>query len=267
MAGHSHWANIKRKKEAVDAKRGKIWTKTSKAISVAASLGGGDPDANPRLRLAISDARSARMPNDTIQRAIKKGTGDLKGNAIEEILYEGYGPAGVAVMCEVLTDNRNRTAPELRKIFDTHGGNLGASGCVAWNFDRKGVISVDQSQTTEENLMELALEAGADDVRKEGEGFTVMCTPESYSDLLEALEGAKIEVESSTVTRVPKDTVDVTGDDAKTLLSLMEVLDDHDDVQNVSANFNISDEAMAEIEGSGRGALPAAHASRDGTKT
>lgn len=249
MAGHSHWANIKRKKEAVDAKRGKIWTKASKAISVAASLGGGDPDANPRLRLAISDARSARMPNDTIQRAIKKGTGDLKGNAIEEILYEGYGPAGVAVMCEVLTDNRNRTAPELRKIFDTHGGNLGASGCVAWNFDRMGVVSVDQGQTTEENLMEIALEAGADDVRREGEGFTVMCAPEIYSDLLEALEGANIEVESSTVTRVPKDTVDVTGDDAKTLLSLMEALDDHDDVQNVSANFNISDEVLAEIEG------------------
>jgi len=249
MAGHSHWANIKRKKEAVDAKRGKTWTKASKAISVAASLGGGDPDANPRLRLAISDARSARMPNDTIQRAIKKGTGDLKGNAIEEIVYEGYGPAGVAVMCDVLTDNRNRTAPELRKIFDTHGGNLGASGCVAWNFDRMGVISIDQSQTTEETLMELALEAGAEDVRREGEGFTVMCPPESYSDLLEALEQASIEVENSTVTRVPKDTVDVTGDDAKTLLSLMEALDDHDDVQNVSANFNLSAEVLAEIEG------------------
>lgn len=249
MAGHSHWANIKRKKEAVDAKRGKIWTKASKAISVAASLGGGDPDANPRLRLAISDARSARMPNDTIQRAIKKGTGDLKGNAIEEILYEGYGPAGVAVMCDALTDNRNRTAPELRKIFDTYGGNLGATGCVAWNFDRRGVFSIAVDQTTEETLMEIALEAGADDVQREEDSFTVMCAPENYSDLQEALEAAGIEVESSTVTQVPKDTVDVTGDDAKKLLRLMEALDDHDDVQNVSANFNISDEVMAEIEG------------------
>ncbi len=149
MAGHSHWANIKRKKEAVDNKRGKIWTKLSKAISVAASMGGGDPDANPRLRLAISDAKSARMPNDTIDRAIKRGTGDLKGNSIEEILYEGYGPAGVAVMVDVLTDNRNRTASELRKLFDTSGGNLGATGCVAWNFDRKGVFSIPIEQTSE----------------------------------------------------------------------------------------------------------------------
>jgi len=249
MAGHSHWANIKRKKEAVDAKRGKIWTKVSKAITVAASMGGGDPDANPRLRLAISDAKSARMPNDTIDRAIKKGTGESKSGAIEEILYEGYGPCGVAVMVDVLTDNRNRTAPELRKIFDTHGGNLGATGCVAWNFDRKGVFNIPLGNTTEEQLMEIAVEAGADDIRTEEDQFTIVCEPEVYSDVQEALEKAEIEVDSSSVTRIPKDSVDVEGDDAKRLMKLMDALDNHDDVQGVSANFNISDETMAEIDG------------------
>lgn len=248
MAGHSHWANIKRKKEAVDNKRGKIWTKLSKAISVAASMGGGDPDANPRLRLAISDAKSARIPNDTIDRAIKRGTGDLKGNSIEEILYEGYGPAGVAVMVDVLTDNRNRTASELRKIFDTSGGNLGATGCVAWNFDRKGVFSIPLAQTSEERLMEIALEAGADDVQREEEYFSVSCQPEVYSDVQEAFEAAGIEVDSSSVSQVPKDSVDVEGNDARKLMKLMAALDDHDDVQGVSANFNISDEVMEEIE-------------------
>ncbi|RCS41295.1 YebC/PmpR family DNA-binding transcriptional regulator [Bremerella cremea] len=249
MAGHSHWANIKRKKEAVDNKRGKIWTKLSKAISVAASMGGGDPDANPRLRLAIADAKSARMPNDTIDRAIKRGTGDLKGSSIEEILYEGYGPAGVAVMVDVLTDNRNRTASELRKIFDTSGGNLGATGCVAWNFDRKGVINIPLEQISEDRLMEIALEAGADDIQREEDGFTVTCQPEVYSDVQEALEAAGIEVDSSSVTRLPKDSVEVEGNDARKLMKLMAALDDHDDVQGVSANFNISDEVLEEIEG------------------
>ncbi len=248
MAGHSHWANIKRKKEAVDSKRGKIWTKCSKAISVAAQLGGGDPAANPRLRLAISDAKSARMPNDTIDRAIKKGTGESKGDAFEEILYEGYGPNGVAVMVDALTDNRNRTAPELRKLFDTHGGNLGASGCVAWNFDRKGVFSIPMVNVSEDRLMEIALDAGADDIQRDEETFSVLCEPEVYSDVQEALEKAEIEVDSSSVTRIPKDHVDVDGDDAKRLMKLMAALDDHEDVQGVSANFNISEEVMAEIE-------------------
>lgn len=248
MAGHSHWANIKRKKEAIDAKRGKTWTKVSKAISVAASLGGGDPGANPRLRLAISDAKSARMPNDTIERAIKKGTGELKGSTIEEIVYEGYGPNGVAVMVDTLTDNRMRTQPELKKIFDFNGGNLGASGCVAWNFDRKGVFTIPADKTTEDRLMEVSLEAGAEDIKREDESFTVTCEPEVYSDVQEALEAAGIEVEGSSVTRIPKDSVEVTGDDARKLLKLMDALDNHDDVQGVSANFNISEEAMAEIE-------------------
>ncbi|GAA4424017.1 YebC/PmpR family DNA-binding transcriptional regulator [Bremerella cremea] len=249
MAGHSHWANIKRKKEAVDAKRGKIWTKCSKAITVAAQLGGGDPAANPRLRLAITDAKSARMPNDTIDRAIKKGTGEGKGDAFEEIVYEGYGPAGVAVMVDVLTDNRNRTAPELRKLFDTHGGNLGAAGCVAWNFDRKGVFHLPADNTTEEQLLEVALEAGAEDIQREEESFRVTCEPEVYSDVQEALEAAGIEVENSSVSRVPKDVIEVTGDDARKLMHLLSALDDHDDVQGVSANFSIPDAEMAEIDG------------------
>ncbi|WDI42869.1 YebC/PmpR family DNA-binding transcriptional regulator [Bremerella sp. P1] len=249
MAGHSHWANIKRKKEAVDNKRGKIWNKCSKAITVAAQMGGGDPAANPRLRLAISAAKSARMPNDTIDRAIKKGTGEGKGDAFEEIIYEGYGPNGVAVMVDALTDNRNRTAPELRKLFDTHGGNLGASGCVAWNFDRKGVFHILLDNSTEEQLMEITLEAGADDIQREEEHFTVTCEPEVYSDVQEALEKAGIEVDDSSVTRIPKDQVDVEGNDAKKLMKLMSALDDHDDVQGVSANFNISDDVMAEIDG------------------
>lgn len=249
MAGHSHWANIKRKKAAVDNKRGKIWNKCSKAITVAAQMGGGDPAANPRLRLAISDAKSARMPNDTIDRAIKKGTGEAKGDSFEEILYEGYGPCGVAVMVDVLTDNRNRTAPELRKLFDTNGGNLGASGCVAWNFDRKGVFTILLDQSTEEQLMEIALEAGADDIQREEEHFTVTCEPEVYSDVQEALEKAGIEIDNSSVTRLPKDHVDVEGNDARKLMQLMSALDDHEDVQGVSANFNISEEVMAEIDG------------------
>ncbi|MEW4454154.1 YebC/PmpR family DNA-binding transcriptional regulator [Bremerella sp. JC817] len=249
MAGHSHWANIKRKKEAVDAKRGKIWTKCSKAITVAAQLGGGDPAANPRLRLAITDAKSARMPNDTIDRAIKKGTGEGKGDAFEEIVYEGYGPAGVAVMVDVLTDNRNRTAPELRKLFDTHGGNLGAAGCVAWNFDRKGVFHLPADKTTEEQLLEVALEAGAEDIQREEESFRVTCEPEVYSDVQEALEAAGIEGENSSVSRVPKDVIEVTGDDARKLMHLLSTLDDHDDVQDVSANFSIPDAEMAEIDG------------------
>lgn len=250
MAGHSHWANIKRKKETVDNKRGKIWTKCSKAITVAAQMGGGDPGSNPRLRLAISDAKSARMPNDTIDRAIKKGTGEGKdAAAFEEILYEGYGPCGVAVMVDVLTDNRNRTAPALRKLFDTHGGNLGAAGCVSWNFDRKGVFHIPADKTNEEQLMDIALEAGADDIKREEENFVVTCEPTVYSDVQEALEAAGIEVDSSSVTQVPKDYVDVEGEDARKLIQLMAALDDHDDVQGVSANFNISDEVMAEIDG------------------
>ncbi|MFI4876001.1 MAG: YebC/PmpR family DNA-binding transcriptional regulator, partial [Blastopirellula sp. JB062] len=222
MAGHSHWSNIKRKKEAVDAKRGKIWTKASRALALAASMGGGDPAMNPRLRLAISEAKSARMPNDTIERAIKKGTGESNGGAVEEILYEGYGAGGVAVMCDIMTDNRNRTAPQIRKIFDSHGGKLGATGCVAWNFDRKGIITVAAGKVSEEELLEIALEAGAEDVKQEGDSLVVLCEPEIYSDLQQSIEESGVEIDDSQVTRLPKETIEVTGKDARKLLKLME---------------------------------------------
>ncbi len=247
MAGHSHWAGIKHKKALIDNKRGKVWSKISKALMVAAKMGGGDPDTNVRLRVPLADARAARMPKDNIERAIKKGTGELEGSNVEEVVYEGYGPNGVAIMCEILTDNRNRTAPELRKLFELHGGNLGATGCVAYLFERKGLAIVAVDQVDEDRLMEVALEAGADDVRREGEKFEITCDPDQFSDLLSELEKAGIEPEVKELTRIPNNTVDLDVESARKVLKLMEALDDHDDVQNVSANFNIPDEAMAEL--------------------
>jgi YebC/PmpR family DNA-binding regulatory protein len=247
MAGHSHWANIAHKKGLVDAKRGKLWSKLARYIIVAAKDGGGDPVTNLRLRYAITDAKASGMPKDTIERAIKKGTGELDGGNLEQVLYEGYGPAGVAVLCEIYTDNRNRTAPEVRKIFELAGGKLGATGCVAWMFDRKGIARVASGKVEEDALMELALEAGADDVRLDGDLYEVISDPESFAGVLAALEGAGIVPESTEFTRLPKDTVDVAGEDARRVLKLMEGLDDHDDVQTVSANFNIPEEAMAEL--------------------
>src|SRR5690606_35151676 len=185
MAGHSHWAGIKHKKAVIDAKRGKLWSKLSKTIIVAARMGGGDPDANLRLRYAINDAKAVSMPKDNIERAIKKGTGELAGGDIEEALYEGYGPGGVAVLCEIATDNRNRTAPEIRKIFDTYGGKLGATNCVAWMFERKGVFTIAANKTSEEQLMEVTLEAGAEDIRQEGDNFVVTCPPDSFTTVQE----------------------------------------------------------------------------------
>ncbi len=248
MAGHSKWANIKHKKAATDAKRGKLWSKLSKAIMVAAKQGGGDPDINMRLRTVIADAKAVSMPKDNIERAIKKGAGELEGDAFEEIVYEGYGPAGVAVMCDILTDNRNRTAPEVRKIFEKHQGNLGATGCVAWMFDRKGLFVISKQQAGEEQLMEVALNSGAEDIRSEGEEFEVLCDPDLFSDVRQALEDAGIECLSSQVTRLPQNTVELDMETARTVLSLMETLDDHDDVQGVSANFDISEDAMAQLD-------------------
>ena len=248
MAGHSHWAGIKHKKAAIDNKRGKVWSKLSKAIIVAAK-GGGDPDMNLRLRYAINDAKAVSMPKDNIERAIKKGTGELGGGTFDEIVYEGYGPNGVAVMCDILTDNRNRTAPEIRKLFEFAEGNLGATGCVAWMFDRKGLILVSKDKSDEDALMELALEAGADDVRLEGDNFEVTCEVDAYNGVCEALDAADIETNMREITRIAKDTVDLNKENAKRMLKLMERLDDHDDVQNVSANFNIPEDVMAELEG------------------
>ena len=247
MAGHSHWAGIKHKKALIDNKRGKIWSKISKAIMVAAKLGGGDPETNARLRVPLADARAARMPKDNIERAIKKGTGELDGGNVEEIIYEGYGSGGVAVMCEIMTDNRNRTAPEIRKIFEVHGGKLGATGCVAYLFDRKGLVLVSADKTDEDSLMEVALEAGADDVRQADSQFEVTCEVDVYSDLTYALENAGIEADVKQVTRIPNSTVDLDAGSGRKILKLLEALDDHDDVQNVSANFNLPDDVIAEI--------------------
>jgi YebC/PmpR family DNA-binding regulatory protein len=250
MAGHSHWANIAHKKGLIDSKRGKLWSKLSKAIIVAAKAGGGDPSSNLRLRYAIIDAKAGNMPRDTIDRAIKKGTGELEGVNYEEVLYEGYGPGGVAVLCDILTDNRNRTAGEVRKIFEMAGGKLGATGCVAWMFERKGLVEISADQIDEDTLMELALEAGADDVRRDGDNFAVTSSPDAFNSVCEAIDKANLETEVRQITRLPKDTVDLDVEAARAVLKLMDALDDHDDVQKVAANFNIPDEAMAAIEGS-----------------
>ena len=248
MAGHSHWAGIKHKKALVDAKRGKVWSKLSKAIIIAAKMGGGDPDANLRLRYAIDDAKAVSMPKDNIQRAIKKGTGELDGGNLEEIIYEGYGAGGVAVLCEVLTDNRNRTAAEVRKCFEISHGKLGSAGCVAWMFESKGLFLVAAEKVDEDRLMELALEAGADDVQLDAGKYEITCDPGVYQDVSRALKHAELEPEVSQITRLPQSTVDLDAEKARKVLKLMDRLDDHDDVQNVSANFNIPDEVMAEIE-------------------
>jgi YebC/PmpR family DNA-binding regulatory protein len=248
MAGHSHWAGIKHKKALVDNRRGKLWSKLAKAIIVAAKVGGGDPAQNLRLRYAIIEAKAGNMPKDTIDRAIKKGTGEMEGVNFEEVLYEGYAPGGVAVLCDILTDNRNRTAGEVRKLFEMAGGKLGATGCVAWMFDRKGLLVIPASQTNEDALMELALEAGADDVRRVGECFEITCHPDAYQTVCDAVDAAGLTTETRQLTRIPKDTVDLDVDTARSVLKLIDSLDDHDDVQSVAANFNIPDEALAAIE-------------------
>lgn len=244
MAGHSHWAGIKHKKALIDNKRGKLWSKLSKTIIVAAKMGGGDPDSNARLRLAINDAKAANMPNDTIDRAIKKGTGELESANLEQVLYEGYGPGGVAIMCDILTDNRNRTAPELRKLFEVNGGKLGATNCVAYMFARKGLFIFPVKGIDEDRLMEIALEAGADDVQRDGDKYEVQCPVDSFSDVAEAFQAAGLEPESKQLAMIPDNYVDLDVETARKVLKLMEALDDHDDVQSVSSNFNIPDEAL-----------------------
>jgi YebC/PmpR family DNA-binding regulatory protein len=248
MAGHSHWANIARKKSLIDAKRGKLWSKLAKAIIVAAKHGGPDPDANLRLRYAIDAAKAVSMPKDNIQRAIKTGTGELKGGNLEESIYEGYGAGGVAVMCEILTDNKNRTAPEIRKIFEICDGKLGGTGCVAYLFERKGVVRVPEAACGEDRLMELVLEAGADDVKLAGDRWEVTCEPQTMAAVVDAITAAGLAVDSNEIVRIPTNSVDVDDvDTARKVLALMEKLDDHDDVQSVSANFNIPDEALAQL--------------------
>ncbi len=248
MAGHSHWANIARTKAVVDAKRGKLWSKLAKAIIVAAKHGGADPDANLRLRYAIYAAKAVSMPKDNIQRAIKTGTGELKGGDLEESLYEGYGAGGVAVLCEILTDNKNRTAPEIRKIFEMCGGKLGGTGCVAYLFERKGVVRVPQASCGEDRLMEIAVDAGADDVKLAGDRWEVTCEPAVMAAVVDAVRQAGLEVDANEIVRIPTNTVAVDDvDTARKVLDLMERLDDHDDVQSVAANFSIPDEALAQL--------------------
>ena len=246
MAGHSKWANIQHRKGRVDAARGKLWSKLSKAIIIAAKDGGGDPDANFRLRKAIDDAKGVSMPKDNIERAIKRGTGEIDGGILEEIVYEGYGPGGVAVMCETLTDNRNRTGPEMKTLFTKNGGDVGKTGCVAYLFDRKGMFVFDGG-LDEESLTMVALEHGGEDVEQTDEGkFQVTCPPENYDALSEAFDSAELKPEISEVTRMPQMMVDIDVDSARKVIRLLEALDEHDDVQNVSTNLNITDEMMLE---------------------
>ncbi len=247
MSGHSKWATIKHKKGALDAKRGKLFTKLIKELTVAARMGGGDPGGNPRLRKAIADAKGQSMPNDTIKRAIQRGTGELEGAAYEELLYQGTGPSGTLFIAEVMTDNRNRTVAEIRKIFEKHNGVLGGGGAAAWAFERKGLITVAKDGATEDQLMDIAVGAGADDYSDAGEDWQITTDPGSLDVVLKALEGAKIATKSSNLAHVPKNKRMVSGRDAETCMNLAEALDDHDDVQNVFSDFDISDEEAARM--------------------
>jgi YebC/PmpR family DNA-binding regulatory protein len=248
MSGHSHWAGIKYKKAAADAKRGKVWSKVARMIIVAAKTGGGDPAANLSLRYAIDKAKAANMPKDTIEKAIKKGTGETEGVSFEEVLYEGYGPVGVAIMVEALTDNKNRTTPEIKRIFEKHNGSLGATGCVNWMFTKKGLITVSTEDTDEEQLFEIALNAGADDLQNTGEVYEITCDPAAYEKLKNTLREKEIPTQVTEISMVPQNTVPVKDEGAaKKIISLMEGFEDHDDVQNTYANFDIPDEIIAGI--------------------
>ena len=248
MAGHSKWANIKHRKEAQDKKRSKVWTKLIREITVAAREGGGDASANPRLRLAMDKAIDANKPKDTIERAIKRGAVGTDTDNYEEIRYEGYGPGGVAVMVDCMTDNRNRTVADIRHYFAKSGGNLGEFGCVSWMFDKKGLIQIDKSLIAEEKLMEMALEAGAEDVVEEETEYQVLTSPEDFDTVRTALEEAGLTFLEASITRIPQNTVEVTDEkNARSLMKLLENLEDHDDVQNVNANFDIDDDLMEQI--------------------
>ena len=247
MSGHSKWATIKHKKAAVDARRGKVFTKLIRELTSAARMGGGDTDSNPRLRTAVAAAKTANMPSDTIQRAIKKGTGELPGEVYEEITYEGYGAGGVAILVDVLTDNKNRTVAEIRHLFAKHGGNLGETGCVAWMFARKGVITLNTNQIDEDTLLELVLEAGGDDIKTEADVYEIVTAPEAFEDVRSTLEQKGLTFDVAEVTMMPQNTVPVEGKQAEQVLRLMEALDDQDDVRKAHANFDISDEVMAAL--------------------
>ena len=247
MAGHSKWANIKHRKAAVDAKRGKVFTKVIRELTVAAKEGGSDPEANPRLRTAIATAKGANMPNDTIDRAIKRGAGDIEGVVYNEIFYEGYGPGGSAVYVKTLTDNKNRTVSEIRRIFTKHGGGLGENGCVAWMFDLRGRIAFPADSVDEDTLFDLVIDAGADDVRTEDSEIVVVAPTENYETVKRAVSDAGIQYESAEVTMIPQTSVRIEGRDAEHMIRLMEALEDSDDVQNVYANFDIDEQLLEAI--------------------
>lgn len=245
MAGHSKWANTKHRKAREDAKRGKLFTRILREVTVAARLGGGDPDANPRLRNAIDDARSNNVPNDNIDRAVKKGTGELEGGSLEEIVLEGYGPHGVAVLVEAVTDNRNRTVSEIRNLFSRGGGNLGESGCVAWMFDRRGYFAFERDAMTEDEAMELALEVGAEEIEMGEDHYEMYTSVDAYHPILEALEDREVEIAAKELAMVPQSYVAVADEDAPQTLRLMEALEDHDDTQSVWANFDVDESVLA----------------------
>jgi len=247
MSGHSKWHSIKHKKGAVDAKRGKIFTKLIKEITVATRMGGKDPDSNARLRAAIAAAKAENMPKENIERGIKKGTGELEGSTYEEATYEGYGPGGVAVLVEVLTDNKNRAVAEVRHVFERHGGSLGAAGCVAWMFSQKGLIVLPKEQTDEEKLFEVALEAGAEDIKEAENEFEVITEPSLFEQVKTAIEGNGLKYTLAEITMIPKTTTTLEGKNAQQMLTLMELLEDNDDVNHVYANFDIPDAVMEAI--------------------
>jgi YebC/PmpR family DNA-binding regulatory protein len=248
MSGHSHWATIKHKKGAIDAKRGKLFSKLSRAIIIAARHGGGDPETNLKLRYAIDKAREVSMPKDNIERAIKRGTGETEGLTFEEITYEGYGPGGVAILVDVLTDNRNRTNSEIRKIFERSGGKLGSAGNVGFLFERKGSFSVDANAVDEDTLMGIILDAGADDLKRVGTTFEITCDPSAFNQVREALLKNKLTPSIAEISQVPKAARDVDVDVGKKVMRLMDALDDHDDVQNVYSDANITEAMVAEVE-------------------
>ncbi len=249
MSGHSHWSSIKHKKAAVDAKRGRAWSKVSRMIIVASRAGGGDPSANLSLRYAIDKAKSVNMPKDTIDKAVKKGIGGADGVNFSEVHYEGYGPGGVAIVVEALTDNHNRTAPEIKKIFEKHGGSLGTTGCVNWMFSKKGLITVKTAGVSEDELMEIVLAAGADDMQNTGELFEITCDAAIYEPLKNALKEKGIAIEAAEISRVPQNTIPINDAvTAKKIISLMDDFEDHEDVQNTYANFDIPQDILSKLE-------------------
>lgn len=250
MSGHSKWSSIKHRKGAADAKRGKIFSKLIKEVMVAARMGGGDPTGNPRLRQAILAAKAENMPKENIERAIKKGTGELEGTRYEEIAYEGYGPGGTAILVEAMTDNKNRTTAEVRHVFSRHGGNLGEAGCVSWLFDKKGLMVFDKDRVGEEALMNVVLDAGAEDIRETDKEFEVISPAEAQENMRQAVEAAQLSYSFAEITMYPQNTVKLEGRDAERMLKLMEALEDADDVQRVYANFDIPDSVVEELGGS-----------------